>query len=115
MKRTPVSGVPGTEGPEPRVINQIALMRIAMAFALSLLMASTAPAGLVLPFFNSMLFFWAVGAAFVAAAVGDRLFAPSLTRWDEAAACGLGALISGWFIDPATVQRALEAARLAGW
>ena len=115
MKRTPVTGVPGTEGPEPRVINQIALMRIAMAFALSLLMASTAPAGLVLPFFNSMLFFWAVGASIVAAAMGERLLAPTLTRWDEAVACGLGCMVSGWFIDPAAVPQAVEAARHAGW
>ena len=117
IKHPPSTKLPGVEGPEPSLteLNHVALMRIAMAFALSLLMASTAPAGLVLPFFNSMLFFWAVGASFVAAATGDRLFAPSLTRWDEAAACGLGCMISGWFIDPVAVQRAVEAARHAGW
>ena len=117
MKHPPSAKLPGVEGPEPSLseLNQISLMRIAMAFVLSLLMATTAPAGLVLPFFNSMLFFWAVGASFVAAATGDRLFAPMLTRWDEAAACGLGTMISGWFIDPAAVQRAVEVARHSGF
>ncbi len=62
-----------------------------------------------------MLFFWAVGASFVAAASGDRLFAPSLTRWDEAASCAFGTMVSGWFIDPVEVQQAIEAARHVGW
>jgi len=117
MKHSPLVKLPGVEGPEPSLgeLNRVALLRIAMAFALSFLMASTAPAGLVLPFFNSMLFFWAVGASFVAMACGERLFAPALTRWDEAAACAVGTMISGWCIDPVAVQRAVEAARHAGW
>ena len=116
MKQSPSAKLPGVEGPEPSLsqLNQATVIRTAMAFALTFLMASTAPSGLVLPFFNRMLFFWAVGAAFVAMAFGERLFAPALTHWDEAAACGLGTLISGWCIDPAVVQRALEAARLGG-
>ena len=116
MKQSPSAKLPGVEGPEPSLsqLNQATLVRIAMAFVLTFLMASTAPSGLVLPFFNSMLFFWSVGSAVVAVAFGERLFAPSLTHWDEAAACGLGTVISGWCIDPLVVQRALEAARLGG-
>ncbi|MEI6559702.1 MAG: hypothetical protein WCO00_14965 [Rhodospirillaceae bacterium] len=116
MKHPPSARLPGVERPEPGLpdVNRIALMRIGAAFLLSFLMASTAPAGLMLPFFNSMLFFWAVVASFVAAASGERLFAPWLTRWDEAAACALGTMVSGWFIDPAAVQRAVEAMRLGG-
>ena len=117
MKETPLTKLPGIGGPEPELsqANRVALLRTGMAFGLSLLVASTAPPGLVLPLFNCMLFFWAVGASFVAAASGEIIFAPALTRWDEAAACVLGTMITGWFIDPAAVQAAVEASQQGGW
>ena len=45
--------------------------------------------------------------------MGDRPFASHLTRWDEALALAASSQLAAWFIDPAAVQAALEAAQQA--
>ncbi len=99
-------------GPRPEfdAQNRHSLLRLAMALALSLLMASTAPPGLVLATFNGLLFLCALTGVVVAVVAKDRLFAGHFTRWDEAAALAVISQMVGWFIDPDGVRTALEAA-----
>jgi hypothetical protein len=99
-------------GPQPdfATLNRYSLIRFGMAVALSLLMASTAPSGLVLATFNGLLFLCSLTAMVVAVTMSDRLFAGHFTRWDEAAALAVASQVAGWFVDPAAVQAALMAA-----
>ena len=103
-------------GPQPdfATLNRYSLTRFSMAVAVSLLMASVAPPGLILATFIGLLFLCALAAAGAAIVLKDRLFAGHFTRWDEAAALATTSQVVGWFIDPAAVQAALEAAGAVG-
>ncbi len=116
MEKLPSPGdsIGNKPGPDVDEVNRASLIRFAMAFAMSLLMASTAPPGLVLATLEGLLFLCAAIAAVVAATMGDRLSAGHLTRWDEAAAMALASMAVNWFIDPALVQAALDAAAVTG-
>jgi hypothetical protein len=99
-------------GPEPdfTALNRYSLIRFGMAVALSLLIASSSPPGLVLATFNGLLFVFALIAMVVALIMGDRLLAGHFTRWDEAAALLVASQVVDWFVDPVAVKAALEAA-----
>ena len=103
-------------GPQPdsATLNRYSVIRFAMAVALSLVMASVAPQGLVLATLNGLLFLCALTATVVALMTGDRPFARHFTRWDEAAALGVASQVVDWFIDPAAVRAALDAVGAAG-
>jgi len=82
-----------------------------VAFGIALLMASTAPPGLTLALLDTLLFLCALIAGVAAAVMGDQPFAPHFTRWDEALALAAASQLTGWFVDPAAVQAAIEAAQ----
>jgi len=82
---------------EPVGPNEEHLIRWGLTVALSLFFASLYPADLVLVMLGAFLLLGAVGAAVAAGVRGEEVFAPHLTRWDEAAASaalGLAALIA---------------------
>jgi hypothetical protein len=100
-------------GPDLVAINHQCLIRFGLAFAVSLVAASTAPPGLALASLNALLFLCSAVAAAVAGVLGDQPFAPHLTRWDEAAALATASMVLDWFIDPRAVEAALQAAGMA--
>jgi hypothetical protein len=91
-------------------LNQQSLLRLGLAFALSLVAASTAPPGLVLAMLSGLLFLCGCAATTVAALLGDPFLPRHLTRWDEAVVLALASIVLEWFIDPAEVEAALQAA-----
>ena len=90
--------------------NDTSLIRFGLFISVSLLIASTAPTGLVLATFNSLTYLCSILAAALAVVKGHRLFAPHLTCWDEAAALVLITGITDGLIDRLEVQAALAAA-----
>lgn len=78
--------------------NRQSLFRFAVMGLLSVALAFTAPAGLWIEAFSSLLFIGATTAAVVGGFQGEPLLnAPALTRWDEAAALLALSLLAGWF------------------
>jgi len=89
-------------------LNQDCLWRLGLMVALTLLFASTAPAGLVLASFSTLSFLGAVGLTGLALALGESPWAPHLTRWDEAAALMVLSMAAAWLVDPQQVAAILE-------
>ncbi|MEI8394830.1 MAG: hypothetical protein WCF85_08855 [Rhodospirillaceae bacterium] len=120
MKDSPSAERPTLQGPgqgpgqDFSAVNDQSLIRVGLTFAVCMLMASTAPLGLVFAILNGLLAACAIMALAVAAVLRDRVFAPHLTRWDEAAALAAASLISGWFVDPDAVRATLEAMERMG-
>lgn len=88
------------------------LLTVALAVAVVAFFASTLPLPLFAPVMRDVLFMYAFGAAFVAVARRDRLFADRITAWDQAAIFMLLGLLSGFFVDPEAVSQVLS--QLAG-
>ncbi|MEI7608069.1 MAG: hypothetical protein WCJ64_11870 [Rhodospirillaceae bacterium] len=93
--------------------NDSSRIRFGLIFSVCLLIASTAPAGLVLATFNSLIYLFSILAGILAVIKGHRLFAPHLTCWDEAAALVLMTGITDFMIDRQEVQAALAAAAIS--
>ena len=57
---------------------------------------------------RDILLLFAFAAIFVAAVRRDRLFADTISAWDQAAFFALLGLLSGFFVDPQAVAEALN-------
>lgn len=70
-------------------------------------LATTAPAGLALPTFSSLLLIGSLIAAGAALVMTEKPMAAHLTRWDEAAALLGLSILAGVAVDPVAAQQAL--------
>ena len=77
---------------------------LAICFALSAL----APAGLVLATFSSLLFVGAMASMLAGTVRREPVFAPHLTRWDEAATFLLASIITAWLVDVDRIRQITE-------
>lgn len=91
-----------------------ALLRIAAFFAVGLLLASQLPVALVGVAISQFLTVAAFATATVAAILRQPLFAPILTRWDEAAILGVIAMLAAIAVDPDAAQKAAESLAVTG-
>lgn len=88
--------------------NTQSLIRIAAIGAISLVLASIAPPGLVVASLSSLLFIGAMVSLAIGALQGERLFPDYLTRWDEAAILLLASTIAAALVDADEIQRLTE-------
>ena len=93
--------------------NTQSLIRIATIGAISLVLASIAPPGLVIASLSSLLFIGAMVSLAMGALLRERLFPDHMTRWDEAAIFLLTSLIAAALVDPDEIQRLTEMGQ--GW
>ena len=100
----------GGDGPELADPNRHHLLRVGLAAAVSLFLASFLPPALVPAAFAALMLAAGMGAAALASARGEdppAIDAPQLTHWDEAAACiALGLLVKIMFPVATVVARA---------
>ena len=97
------------EEQERQARNTTALVRFALLFGVALVIASSAPPAFFAATFSSFLFVFSVGSAIAAGLARDALFAPTLTRWDQAAALMAISILAKFFVDPVTLQEAARA------
>jgi hypothetical protein len=101
----PASGSQNRNRPDP---NFDRLLTVGLAFALALFFASSLPLPLVAPVMREILLMYAFATMFVAAVRRDRVFADTVTAWDQAAIFAFLGLLSGFFVDPQAVAEALK-------
>lgn len=90
-----------------RIRNRQSLMRVALMAGVSAALAATAPVGLALATFGSLLLVGALVAAGFALVTAERPMSMHFTRWDEAAALlGLSILVSA-AVDPMAAEQVL--------
>ncbi len=90
-----------------RIRNRQSLLRVALMAGASAALAATAPPGLALATFASLLLVGSLIAAGFALVMADRPMSMHFTRWDEAAALlGLSILVSA-AVDPMAAEQAL--------
>ena len=85
--------------------NTQSLIRVGAIGAISLLLASVAPPGLVIASLSSLLFIGAMVSLAMGALQGERLCPDHLTRWDEAAIFLLASMIAAALVDAEEIQR----------
>lgn len=100
----PLTHFDGTRARE--TITHPGLLRVAAIFAFALFLASHLPPVFVAAALRDLLFIAAAVTSVLALVRGDRVWAPCLTRWDEAAILTAMALVAGLFVDPAALQSA---------
>jgi hypothetical protein len=98
---------PGSEADEAR--NRQSAFRVGLMIAMSFLLATTAPQPLVMAAFSSMALISAFVILGFAMVMGERMWTSHFTRWDEAAVMLGVSLLAGLFVDPAAIQKAMEA------
>ncbi|MCP5374468.1 MAG: hypothetical protein H6907_22255 [Hyphomicrobiales bacterium] len=94
---------------DPGDHNRAALLRLGLAFAVAVFLASSAPLPLVPVMAGSLLLVAAVASAVLALFLGERPAGPRLTRWDEAAVLMAASLVMDLLTDPAAATAALQA------
>jgi hypothetical protein len=97
----------GSSGDDNAERNRLSLLRLGAMAAMTLVLASFAPAGLTIAALSSLSFVSALVIATFALLYGERANAAHLTRWDEAAAMMALSLGTGMFVDPAAVEAAM--------
>lgn len=83
--------------------------RVLLIIVLALFLTSLAAPELRAATFHSLVFLAALISALVALFTGQRVNAPTLTRWDEAAAFLLLSIIAEQFVDPEVLREAARA------
>ncbi len=91
-----------------QVRNRQVYVRLGIMVALAFFMASVMPPALVAPALSSILCFFAMASALVAAFTSERLSADHFTRWDQSAVLMALSLLAGFFVDPEALRAALE-------
>ncbi len=94
------------DGVDPRQRNQESLVRVGLMTALAVFFAALMPPVQMAAMATSLLQIGAFVSIVMAARQGERLGAPHLTRWDEAAALMLASMLAGTFVDPDAVAAA---------
>ena len=94
------------EEQERQARNNAALLRFAVLLGAALIIAAATPPALFAATFSGFLFIFSVGSAIAAGLTREPLFAPVLTRWDQAAALMAFSILAKLFVDPAVVQQA---------
>ena len=94
------------EEQERQARNNLTLVRFALLLGVALVIASAAPPTLFAATFSTFLFVFSLGSAISAAFARDHLFAPNLTRWDQAAGLLAVSILAKLFVDPDAVQQA---------
>lgn len=108
--KDPVFDGDRTQGSPPSI--STAVMRVGAFCAVGFFLASHLPTAMVGLAFAQFLTVAALACATLGAILRQPLFAPVVTRWDEAATLGLIAMLAALTVDPAAVQQAAESAGL---
>jgi hypothetical protein len=90
--------------------NRQVLIRSGLMLALTLVLASNAPAGLVAATISGLTLMAAMVVLMFALLVGERIGSPHLTRWDECAAMLGVSLAAGFLVDPVALEAAIAEA-----
>lgn len=101
----------GPPAPDPRQQTRASLVRLALFGSVALLLASTLPRELLVASLSSLLWVGGIVSALVAAFLGERMHAPWMTRWDEAAVLVLASLALGFFVDTQAMMEQVEQMR----
>jgi len=105
-----MSATPGRQsGSGGNGVNTASLLRVGLFVSLALLIASTMPAPLMVASLSSLLWVGSLVSALAAPFVREPVFAPHLTRWDEAAMLMAVSLLLSFFVNRQAVIEHVEA------
>ena len=97
-----------THTPHDDQQNAQSATRLAIIMAICFALSAMAPPGLVLATFSSLLFVGAMVSMLAGTLRREPLFAPHLTRWDEAAAFLIASIVTAWLVDVDQVRQITE-------
>ena len=90
--------------------NRQVVVRSGLMLALTLVLASTAPAGLVAATISGLALMAALVVLMFAMITSERIGSPHLTRWDECAVLLGVSLAAGFMVDPVALEAAISEA-----